>query len=280
MVHTITTGRMSKWRPLYWEPVAGTGERLMVGVLHCWQNEIGATRVIRDDVLDCLFGKSASGIKRLIDHALATYKAAAEATKDVTVLDMPLLGLHPGPMRETEAHSVGEVLQTAALLYSSLGNLDKLDEAEDTDVPQSDDVNRRFGTEVRDVVLRTRPDLHKHFNVTGKLVPGGQPVRFGFLSPKAALHFTVLHPVRQNPSVRDARAKIFELQRVREVAGIPHAALIAAVPRSDDVTLGSKQREQLRINREEIEQEADAVNLRWHAVHTAVEGAEKLLELA
>lgn len=105
-------------------------------------------------------------------------------------------------------------------------------------------------------------------------------MRFGFLSPKIVMHFVVLHPVRQNPSVRDARARIFELQRAREISGIAEAALIAAVPRADDATLGSKQRDQLGVNRKEIEDEVDAMHMRWYAVHTAVEGADRVIEAA
>ena len=125
-----------------------------------------------------------------------------------------------------------------------------------------------------------RPDLASSFGRTGELISGGMAVKFGFLSPLAILHFTVLHPVRQSASVRDARARIFELQRGREIAGIRSAALIAAVPREDDATLGARQRELLRANRIEIEREADSVNLRWIAVHSAIQGAERVIEFA
>jgi hypothetical protein len=267
------------WRPLYWEPVPGTGERLMVGVVHSFAGELRCVRTIRDDVLDCLFGKAASGLRRLIDHSLSLYQAAGTAARSVEPLNGPLAGVFAGPVRVTEASSAAELLQTACLLYSSLGNLDKLDESEESDAPQQDDVNRRFGSEVKIEVIKTRADLAAGFGRGGTLIKGGQKVKFGYFAPTAVLHFTVLHPVRQSASIRDARARIFELHRAREVASIERAALIAAVPRSDDATLGSRQREVLLANRNEIEAEADSMNLRWHAVTTAVEGAAKLIEI-
>ena len=267
------------WRPLYWEPVAGTGERLMVGVVHGFAGEFVAARTIRDDVLDCLFGKAAAGLRRLVDHGLSMYGAAARAGRSLGPVDMSMAGLHAGPLRETEAGSAGELLQTACLLYSSLGNLDRLDDAEDSDAPQQDEANRRFGSEVKSEVAKLRPDLLPAFGRGGTLVNGGQPVRFGYFSPKVALHFTVLHPVRQSASMRDARARIFELQRAREIAGLERAALIAGVPRDDDATLGSRQREVLRTNRIEIEAEADSVYLRWYAVNSAAEGAYRLIQV-
>lgn len=251
----------------------------MVGVVHAFGNDLRAVRTVRDDVLDCLFGKAAPGLRRLIDQSLSLYQAAGAAVHSLEPLEGPLAGVFAGPLRATEASSVTELLQTACLLYSSLGNLDKLDESEDSDAPQQDEVNRRFGSEVRIEVAKRRADLTPGFGRGGVLIEGGQKVKFGYFSPTAVLHFTVLHPVRQSASVRDARARIFELQRAREVAGIGTAALIAAVPRDDDATLGSRQREVLRANRLEIEAEADSVNLRWYAVTSAIEGADRLIEI-
>lgn len=186
----------------------------------------------------------------------------------------------PGPVRATEAQTAADILETAGLLYSSLGNLDKLDEPEKADSPQQEEVNRRFGSEVKQEVISVRPDLLSGFGRGAELIHGGITVKFRFCTPKAILHFTVLHPVRQSASMRDARARIFELQRAREISGIGSAALITAVPRDDDATLGSKQRDVLKANRQEIEREADAVNLRWFAVNNASDGARRVIELA
>lgn len=279
IIGDIRNAPMHAWRPLFWEPVADTGERIMVGVVHAYGGHGAAARLIRDDVLDCLYGKASSGVRNLLDAALEMYAEMAKAGP-LDAIEHPVLGLYPGPLRCTAARNVNELLHTAALLYSSLANLDKLDEMEEADVPQQEEIGRRFGTEVRDEVLRLRPDLAPGFGQGGELVPGGQRVRFGYFSPKAVLHFTVLHPVRIPASLRDARARLFELQRARDVAGIERAALIAAVPRDDDPMLGPKQREALRASRAEIEREADAVGTRWHAVHNAAEGAVRVIELA
>lgn len=272
--------RIWPWRALYWEPVAGTGERIMVGVLHGFEHEYKAVRTIRNDVLDCLFGKAAPGLRRLIEHSLKIFEVAATASNSLELFSAPVSGIHPGPVRATEAQTENDLLHTACLLYSSLGNLDKLDESEEADAPQQEEVNRRFGSEVKQEVLNTRPDLSSGFGRSATLIHAGMAVKFGFLSAKTILHFTVLHPVRQSASMRDARARIFELQRAREISGIGSAALIAATPRDDDATLGTKQREVLKANRLEIEYEADAVDLSWFAVNSALQGAQRVIEIA
>lgn len=268
------------WRALFWEPVSGTGERLMIGVLHKHEGKWAAQRIIRDDVLDSLYGKAAADAKALLDHALGIYVAAAVASDDISILDFSVAGLQPGPSRHVQVDSLPELLQVAALLYSSLAQIDKFDDLEESDAPQSEEINKRFSTEVREAVAAMRPDLAAGFGRGGRLTAGGKVVRFGYFSPALILHFSVLHPVRQSASVRDARAKLWELSRASENSGIKHTGLITAIPRIDDPSIGSRQREQLKSNQADIEREADDARIRLYPVHSATEGAERLIALA
>lgn len=268
------------WRPFFWEPVAGTGERLMAGVVLYYGGEWFARRLLRDDVFDCLFGKAAANPKRLVDEALEHCLGLARAGGVAAIgqLQEPVLGLHPGVLRCTEAVSVGDAIRQAVLLHASMAQLDGWDEVEESDSPAPEEVNRRFATEVREAVIAVRPDLGRHFGQSARLVADGRPVRFGYLSDTAVLHFSVLHPVRQAASVRDARARLWELSRAREMAALHRAALVTWVPTDDDPTVGARQRAALRDNKVEIEREADSVKMRLHAVASIDEARARVLE--
>lgn len=282
MIATMPTSNQTlhPWRPIFWEPVSGTGERLMVGVLHQFNGQTQTARIIRDDVLDSLYGQHHStAARKLIDTGLHMLQTAASVA-GMEATNMPLMGLAPGELRATAAQNAGELLRTAALLYSSLAGLDRLDELEEADAPMAEEGNRRFSTEVRELTLAKRPELAEGFGRSGVLIEGGQSVRFGYFSPSLVAHFSVLHPVRQSASVRDARARLWELARAMTVAGLRQAALITAVPRQDDATLGEKQRANARANEQEIEREADASHIRLYPVHTAQEAADRMVQLA
>jgi hypothetical protein len=278
---TMTRPQRHPWRPMFWEPVSGTGERILVGVLYSFEGTPGVSRFIRDESLDGMFGTQAAGARRLIDQALSTYAAMAQQRNgNLGSTDVRYMGLVPGPLRETSAKSINDLLRTAALLYSSMAGLAKLEDLDQAETPLPEDVNRRFSTEVKEVVLAQRPDFADYFGRSTPLVNGGNPVKFGFASQRALLHFCVIHPLRVGASIRDARARLFELQRARELVKISEAALIGATSRSDDVTLGDKQRAAVANAREEIEAEADAAELRFYPVTSAAEAAEKVLEAA
>lgn len=153
-----------------------------------------------------------------------------------------------------------------------------IDDASDDDKPIISDANKRFVTEVREHTAMSHPTYLNYFNRQSPLFSGGEPVKFGFLSKKTIIHFSVLHPVRQQQSVSAARAKLWELSGARDYIGT-NAAMIMAVPRFDDATLGANQAESAERNISEIEKEADERKMRLYCVNTAPEGAIQLIQL-
>jgi hypothetical protein len=111
-------------------------------------------------------------------------------------------------------------------------------------------------------------------------VPHGTPVKFGIATSKAILHFSTLNAVRQSAGVKDARARLWELYRAKELSAIPQAGLIMAAPHLDDITLSKKQREAARRNLAEIESEADSYQMRFFPVHTVPQAGEALIQIA
>lgn len=260
------------WKPLFWEPVSGTDERIMAGAVIDYLGEINAHRLLRDDILDCLYGKASANPKRLLDSAMEMAATIARQT-GVADLNASIMGLHPGETRVTEVSGIPDALRQAALMYSSLSNLDKIDEQDAEDAPNQEESNKRFVTEVREIVINRRPEFSNYFNRPARFFHDGEVIKFGFLSDHAAIHYGVLHPVRQSSSVRDARARLWELARIQDLTNIKNSALILAVPRPDDATLGQKQREGAYRNAMEIEREADSQKIRLRQVYTAEEGA-------
>lgn len=269
----------SPWRALFWEPVSGTGERLMVGVVYQFGGQWDATRILRDDVLAALYGKAAEGARRLIDTALDMYRAAARAGDSLDNLGAAIGGLHPSELRRTQTLSVPELLRIAALQYSSLANMDSLDDADDADAPAGEEITRRFSADVRAHVSSRRPDLANYFGRTAVLVTGGDSVRFGYASTMLLAHFNVLSPVRHGSSMRDARGRLWELERGQRIGRQPRVALVSAVPRADDPMLGDRQHNKTREMIHELAREADTAGVIFKTVHSAESAADEVIEM-
>ncbi len=277
---TRPSAELHQWRPLFWEPVAGTGERLMIGAVYNFHGEWGASRVIRDDVIAALYGQvAANGAIRLLEFGLSLFLESAKAAGSLVDMSGQMSGIHAGELRATEASSKAELLRIASLLYSSLASLDRFDEVDDADSPLSEEVTKRFSTELKDRVVRIRPDLQKYFGCSAILFPGGENVKFGFVSERGACHFNVVAPIRPGPSLRDARARLFELQRCKEITGLDTAVLISSVPSAEDPLIGDRQRASIINICNEIAGEAKAAQVGFIAVPDAAVGASKLISL-
>lgn len=268
------------WVPVFWEPVAGTGERLMVGVIVHFGGITSAHRIIRDDVIESLYGKASGKPLAVIDFGLNDLKAIAEHRGLDALESENSLGLTCLRPRCTDPHSVEDALRTAATMFSSLANIDLVDETEDSDAPSQEEQVRHWTIDVRERVIANRPDFAGAFNRQVRFYPDGEPVRFGFINERAVIHFGVLRPIQQSSSLRDARARLWELARAQEAANRPQAALLLAVPRLNDPVVGERQRTAAMRNQREIEREADAVNIRLRPVSSADEGARIVVELA
>lgn len=266
------------WMPLFWEPVTGTSERIMAGVVVDYENNLTAHRILRDDVLDAMYGKASGSPKNLIDTGLRFALKIAEISGIANI--KTVLGLHPGEVRTTDAKDRSEAVRVAALMFSSLSNLDLIDEMDVDDAPSQEETNKRLSTSVREIVVKNRPELDKYFNKNAKLVADGDIVKIGFLSDRVAIHYGVLHPTRQPSSMKDARAKIFELFKTQSYVGLNHSALILGLPRKDDPTLGNRQLSNITKNTEELKREAKSVGVDFLAIYSAEEAAEKTEEMA
>lgn len=266
------------FRPLMWEPVSGTGERLMAGVIVNHNGVISTHRILRDDVLDSLYGKAISSPSKLIDSALSLYLNIAKES-GLSGINTSILGLTAGETRFINANSLTEAVRVSALMYSSLANMVWIEELEAEDSPSQEDTNKRFFTEVKNLVLSSSPLLSNYFNRSAKLLDDGQNVKFGFLSDTTVLHFNVLSVNRQPSGVRDSRARLWELVRARDYGSIAKAALITATTSETDPTLSQKQIDAMKSNLNEIYREADAENILFYPVHSVNQGAEKVLAL-
>lgn len=251
----------------------------MAGVVVEYEKIVTSHRILRDDVLDAMYGKYAGNPKNLIDAALQMARSIV-LNLGVNSLDHPVLGLFPGDIRSIEANSRNEAIRMAAMMFSSLANLDFIDEVDADDAPNQEENNRRLSTEVREIVVSRNPNFLRYFNRSASIVEGGENVRIGFLSPRTAIHYSVLHPARQASSVRDARSRFFELSCIFAYTGVKDASLILAVPREDDPTLGNKQRNMVARNIASLTLEAKSASVNVRPIYSAEAAAAETEALA
>ena len=151
--------------------------------------------------------------------------------------------------------------------------------SDDLPTPERE-VNQQWTTKVKEAIQVLRPDLSMYFNREAILVDGGVPVRFAVLTQRLAAQFGMLRPSQQNQGMEDARAKMWKLALAKERNPALTAALVFGTPNDDDITLSDKQRDRLKSNVGELQQEAAHRNVEVSEVHTVTAAAARVVELA
>ncbi len=272
---------LARYAILCWEPVAGTAERLNVAAIFEFGGVVFGRILIRGEVLTCMYGSAGENMLRMITQATKSIEKVARAHDlETAIKSIPLDALSATPIRQTMALDDSDLMRQVVLLNCSLSVVgddggEVIEEAT-TVKPARDEWIRR----VRQQTIIRRPDFDAFFNREAKLVSDGMPVKFDFLSPRLAAQLGLLLTTRQASSVKDARAKLWELELAKARNNELKPALIFGFSRVDDITLSDKQRDQIESNRREISDEASSKQIGFYSVVTEAEAVEVILDLA
>lgn len=272
----------SRYSILRWEPVPGSGECINVAVV-CEHGGTYVTRsLVRDDVLRSMYGAAGDGVMRMVEGvADALHAVASSHGLDAALTAVPLSNFSLGEPLTTWARDENDLLRQIVLMNCSLSVI--ADEAPPTsdDLPTPErEVSQQWTTKVKEAVQVLRPDLSLYFNQEAILVDNGLPVRFALLSPRLAAQFGLLRAAQQNQGMEDARAKMWKLALAKERNPSLTTALVFGTPAKEDITLSDKQRDRLRSNVLEIQQEAAHRQVDFREVHTVSEAANTIVAMA
>ena len=265
-----------------WEPVPGSGERINVATLCEYEGRLIARPLVREDVLRCMYGAAGDGAFNMVKGVIEALSAVAnDHGLEAAIASIPLSNFSIAVPRATWASNENDLLRQIVLMNCSLSVIadEPISTGDDLPTPEKE-VNQQWITKVKDAIQALRPDLSMYFNREAILVDGGQPVRFSVLTERLAAQFGILRPTQQNQGMEDARAKMWKLALAKERNPALTAALIFGAPSDEDITLSDKQRERVKLNVAELQQEAKHRDVDFSTVHTVTAAAERVLELA
>jgi len=269
----------AEWAPVLWEPVMGTEERLMVGVVARCGEQWTAIRVVREDVFTAIYGKKESGAKAMVDMAIDLLRSRLPLQSWYQIR-LPITGFHIGTRRDAAGDSVQGIVRQAVAMAASLSRPDIIDEIEAEDTPStSENVNRQWATKIKDAAANESPSVIRYFNQAIKFYEDGEQIKFGFCNARLAMHFGLLRVSSLSSSIKDARARLWELRLARSLAN-RSAGLLIGVPHDNDVTLSDRQRDSVTRNVAELQREAEQSEVSLLPVTTPEAGARELIRLA
>ena len=272
----------SRYSVLGWEPVPGSGERINVAALCEYNGHFIARSLIREDALRCMYGAAGESAKKMVEGIVeALFVVAKNRGLEAAIAEVPLVNFLLSSPRTTWASNESDLLRQIVLMNCSLSVIadEPLPTSDDLPTPEKE-IHQQWTTKVKAAIQALRPDLSVYFNREAVLVERGVPVRFAMLTAHMAAQLGLLRPNQQNQGMEDARAKMWKLALAKERNPNLLAALVMGTPREDEITLTDKQRDRLKSNVNELQQEAAQREVQINEVHSVSEAATKIVELA
>jgi hypothetical protein len=257
----------------------GSEERLMVGVIARCGDQWNAVRVVREDIFTALYGKKGDAVKAMVDMAIEMAKSRLPL-HDWSQVEFPISGFRLGMRRDAAGDTLLGIIRQAVALAASLSRPDSFEEIDAEDTPGANErINHQWTHKIRDAAENQNPDVIPYFNQSIKFYEDGEPVRFGFCNERMAMHFGLLRVSSLSSSIKDARARLWELGMVIARAK-RNAGLLIGIPHKDDVTLSDRQRDSLIRNVSELQREAKESRVSLLPVNTPEDGAKELIRMA
>lgn len=216
---------LARFSPVFWEPVAGTGERV-VALIALEPDERSTTVlssgthcVLSAERLRALLGKQRGQAAHGVLKQTAEYMThRQQAGLPIAELDTPFHGFTIGPELHARGYSIEQLLDAAVRSVSAFGSANELIEDEEpSEKPRHTVKTSEFINVVKRYVAGDDPAIKARFDKT--LQPGGDlpDLTVDYAYHRWLLQVTSL-PSTQRQSVntlRESQSKLYEIEMIR-----------------------------------------------------------------
>jgi hypothetical protein len=290
----LRDGVRARWAPVFFEPISGSYERLVVGVAAV--NESGFHLEVANqlDRLKCFYGHDALGAISAVQIASEYLQAdlAKRAIDALTDPDPAVTGIAFGDLREAEGNSLSAIAQSWMAALSSLYIEPKMEIAVETvptiqTVASGDGSGDRLPFLVCDYVKGRRAGFSDFFSEdlrTGKqrrTKGSSHKILIDFSGSKLVANFGTLKAGSLTGSVNLIKRRLWDLKVQRDAEQksplLRQHEMILQRPPNDDPQITEKQQSNLKDAFEALEHQADQEELRLRAMGSVQQIGEHIL---
>lgn len=217
---------VARYSPVFWEPLAGTGERIVALVaLEPHESSsvnlsAGTYCVLPPDRLRAMLGRqrgnAAHGVLREVAEFMTQRQVAG---MPVSELDAPFQGFKMGPAFVARGYSIDQLLNAAIRTVSAFGTAeDLIEEEESRETPRNTVRTAEFLRSLKRYVAGDNKDLATRFEKTLSLSKSMPDVSVDYAYKHWMVQVTSLPatPKQAMHALREAQSKLYEIDLLRK----------------------------------------------------------------
>lgn len=280
----------AKWCPIFLEPIVGSYEKLVVGVVVVSETDFHLEIANRLDKLSCLYGSGADGLIFAIDIA-TTHLQEDLSVRGIEALSKPsfiVSAVSIGEIREAMGESLVEISK------SWLSSLTSLYESETTIQFANDDLNDiiqstgidKLSSLIFSYIQEQKVSLSAFFRKDiqeGRRRAGNNyNVLIDFSGSRLVANFGTLKAGSISRSVNIIKHRLWDLKVNRDEENETFLRrdyeMIIQVPHENDPQITRRQYTSLRDSFHALEEQADKEELRLRSLSTVEEIGQRIME--
>lgn len=269
-----------QWAPIYYEPVALSGERLTIGIAALGaDNQVLVHPALRSDILHCLYGEQAERIAEMIRWVCASVQQHLTACQTFDGWQPPLQGGFMAPARPARSQDINGIIRQGIQLCASLSNIYLSTEQR---VENDDDQQKFWTTQVRSAILAQNPAYKAFFNKKIPLTERRKKISYSFIKNDYVANLAAL-PISNITATNTVRARIMDLENLLldKFSGFKHLEIIVGTSYDPaDLSLPQKTKRSLMDTLEDLRQDAAKRNIEIFTTANPAEAARHILRRA
>jgi hypothetical protein len=273
----------ARFRPVYFEPIIGSGERFTVAVLA--QDAQGIGRVVQTvsaRKLACMYGGHAAQVINLVSLALESAGKFFDAGGDIDHWRPPFAGIHLGATESARSNAeMNGIMFQALTSYASLYSGDIIERAlEEIEgrTPEPEDaeqLNTSLLQQIRSLTLDIKPQFAGHWQ-REVIVQNNVTVSIDYLGVTYNANLANFDVKQIKPAFKSAKAKLFDLDVLRQKR---HAEIMQCEQQFELlIALKSTASDEAEEHFYKLEQLADSIALRVVKKASAEELAMRIIQ--
>lgn len=218
---------VARYRPIFWEPVAGTGERVVALIAiephESTQVMISARTycVLPPDRLVALVGRQRGNASKGILQKVADYMSLQQAAgMPLTDIEPPFYGFVVAPLMTCRGYDVDQVLNAAVRSVSAFANADVMVEDEAAiDTPRSTVRTSEFIKTMKRYVAADSAEVRARFDKRFRPRDSHLDLTIDYAFNRWVVQVTSLPATERQAhnAMREAQSKLFEIGLLRQV---------------------------------------------------------------
>ena len=268
------------WRPVYLEPIVGSGEKISIAVIGVSGKSYKVIQSVRNELLDCLYGKQAENISSMITWVIESLNNQLRLKGSLEEWESPITGVEIGAETTARGSNIDDILRQAIRFSASLSTL-SLDAERSDDDEQPKKYTEHWARSISTAMVDINPQLLSSFGKKVQLGETNLLTSFGFIYGEYTANFGLLVPSRLSASLNNVKAKLLDLETFKKSSlGVkPNSyEVIIESPSLKDPTLTSMSVKKIRDNFTLIEEIAHAENINVYRAESAEEAANHINE--